>query len=416
MMALTPDPSPVAGAARVQAALEAMARGEILVVIDAPGRENEGDLVIAAEHVTPEAINFMATCGRGLICTPMLPARLAQLGVPPMVGDNTDPHGTAFHISVDYSPTSTTGISASDRANTIRALIDESADPADFSRPGHVFPLAYRAGGVLRRAGHTEASIDLAVLAGLSPAAVICEVAQADGEMARLPQLVELAEAHDLRVVFISDLIAYRRQREKLVQRVSQARVPLRHGGFTAIGYRDLLDGHEHIAFTMGDVARHRGVLVRMHSECLTGDVFGSRRCDCGEQLELALATIAKEGCGVVVYLRGHEGRGIGLLDKLHAYRLQDEGQDTVEANLALGHPADRRDYGIGMQILHDLNVREMRLLTNNPAKRAGLEGYGLKVLERVPLVTPWNPENLRYLQTKAQKLGHALPRPSVAQ
>jgi 3,4-dihydroxy 2-butanone 4-phosphate synthase/GTP cyclohydrolase II len=326
-----------------------------------------------------------------------------------MAVHNTDPKGTAFHVAVDAVDRTTTGISASDRARTIRALADPDSTPDDFTQPGHVFPLACRPGGVLKRAGHTEASVDLAVLAGLGPAAVICEIAGSDGEMARLPALLEFAERHGLLVVAISDLIAYRRGRERLVTRVSQARMPLEQGEFTVIGYRDLIDGREHMAAVLGDVRDEPGVLVRMHSECLTGDVFGSRRCDCGRQLELALELIAAEGRGVVVYLRGHEGRGIGLLQKLHAYRLQDQGLDTVEANVALGLPSDRRDYGIGMQILADLGIREMRLLTNNPAKRAGLEGYGLSVLERVPLVTSPTPENVRYLSAKRAKLGHLL-------
>jgi 3,4-dihydroxy 2-butanone 4-phosphate synthase/GTP cyclohydrolase II len=326
-----------------------------------------------------------------------------------MVAVSTDPKGTAFHVSVDHARLNTTGISASDRAATIRALADGESDRSDFTQPGHVFPLAYREGGVLKRAGHTEASVDLAALAGLSPTAVICEIAETDGEMARMPSLMSFAEEHGLLVVAISDLIAYRRRSERLVIRVSEARIPLEQGEFTAIGYRDLIDGREHVAFVMGDVAGEPGPLVRMHSECLTGDVFGSKRCDCGAQLDLALKMIAAEGRGVVVYLRGHEGRGIGLLDKLHAYQLQDSGLDTVEANLELGHPVDRRDYGAGMQILSNLGVRDMRLLTNNPAKRAGLEGYGLTVSDRIPLVTAPNPENIRYLSAKREKMGHAL-------
>jgi len=375
-------------------------------MVDAPDRENEGDLVCAAEHITPETVNFMATHGRGLICVPMLRERLAELAVPPMVAESTDPKGTAFHAGVDHRERSTTGISATDRANTIRALADPESVAGDFTKPGHVFPLGYADGGVLKRAGHTEGAIDLTRMAGLAPAAVICEIAGDDGEMARLPRLIEFAAEHDLLVVAISDLIAYRRQRERLVHRVSEARLPLDAATFRAIGYRDLVDDREHMALVLGDVEAD-GALVRMHSECLTGDVFGSRRCDCGAQLHLALETIAAEGAGVVVYLRGHEGRGIGLLEKLHAYQLQDGGLDTVEANLELGHPGDRRDYGIGMQILSDLGVRRMRLLTNNPAKRAGLEGYGLEVIERVPLVTTPTDENVHYLEAKQAKLGH---------
>jgi 3,4-dihydroxy 2-butanone 4-phosphate synthase/GTP cyclohydrolase II len=324
------------------------------------------------------------------------------------VAENTDPHGTAFHVGVDAA-TGSTGISAADRAATLASLADPDSASADFIRPGHVFPLAYTEGGVLRRAGHTEASIDLLELAGLRPAAVICEIAASDGSMARLPDLLAFAQEHELLVFAISDLIAHRRRQEKLVIRVSRARLPLSQGEFVGVGYRDLLDGREHIGLIHGEVRTGGPVLVRVHSECLTGDVFASQRCDCGEQLDLALSMIVEEGRGVVVYLRGHEGRGIGLLQKLHAYQLQDAGLDTVEANLQLGQPVDRRDYGVGMQILADLGVQEMRLLTNNPAKRAGLEGYGLSVVERVPLETTPCPENVAYLATKRDKLGHML-------
>jgi 3,4-dihydroxy 2-butanone 4-phosphate synthase / GTP cyclohydrolase II len=395
--------------AEVDEAIATIARGEMVVVVDAPDRENEGDLVVAAEHVTPAIVNFMATYGRGLICIPMMAERLAELHIPPMVNESTDPKGTAFHVSVDHHRRTTTGISATDRANTIAALAGPDSRPEDFTRPGHVFPLAYRDGGVLKRAGHTEASIDLARLAGLRPAAVICEIAGDDGEMARLPRLLDFAEEHGLLVMSISDLIAYRHRAERLVQRFGEADLPLDAGTFKALGFKDLVDGREHIALVMGDIRNADPVLVRMHSECLTGDAFGSRRCDCGPQLQLAMDMIAAEGAGVVVYLRGHEGRGIGLLEKLHAYQLQDSGLDTVEANLELGHPADRRDYGIGMHILTDLGVTRMRLLTNNPAKRAGLEGYGLEVVERIPLATSPTAENVRYLATKQRKLGHLL-------
>jgi 3,4-dihydroxy 2-butanone 4-phosphate synthase/GTP cyclohydrolase II len=395
--------------ATVEDAVAAIGRGEMVVVVDSPDRENEGDLVMAAEKVTPEAINFMATHGRGLICTPMLRDRLCELGIPPMVGDVTDPHRTAFHVSVDLREGVTTGISASERAATIRALARPSSVASDFTQPGHVFPLAYCGGGVLRRAGHTEASIDLAVLAGLAPAAAICEIAQADGEMARLPDLIPFAQRHGLRVVAISDLIEWRRRRERLVARVSEARMPLADAEFRIVGYRDTLDGREHVALVLGDVRDNPGVLVRMHSECLTGDVFGSLRCDCGRQLQLAIEMIAQEGAGAVVYLRGHEGRGIGLLNKIHAYRLQEQGLDTVDANRELGYPDDSRDYGTGMQILRDLGITRLRLLTNNPAKRAGLEGYGLTVLDRVPLVTEPTPESQSYLQAKRDRLGHLL-------
>jgi 3,4-dihydroxy 2-butanone 4-phosphate synthase/GTP cyclohydrolase II len=397
----------------VESAVGALRRGHMVVLIDSPDRENEGDLVMAADAATPEAVNFMATHGRGLVCVPMTRERLCDLGIPPMVARNTDARGTAFHVSVDHVAQTTTGISAADRAATIRALASAEAESADFSQPGHVFPLAAREGGVLRRAGHTEAALDMMALAGRSPAAVICEIIGSDGEMERLPGLLEFAGRHRLEIATIADLIAYRLRSEQLVVRTSSARLPLNDATFEVIGYRDLTDGREHVALTLGDIAGRPGALVRMHSECLTGDVFGSRRCDCGAQLELALQMIADEGRGAVVYLRGHEGRGIGLLNKIHAYRLQDEGLDTVDANLRLGEPVDRRDYGVGMQILRDLGVRRLRLLSNNPAKRAGLEGFGLEVVDRVPLVTEPNEENARYLETKRIRLGHdfeALP------
>lgn len=393
----------------VDQAVAALYEGRIVIVVDGPERENEGDLVLAAEHATAEAVNFMATHGRGLICVPMAAERLRQLAIPPMVAENTDRAGTAFHVGVDHRRLAGTGISASDRAAAIRALADPSSGPDDFTRPGHVFPLAARRGGVLRRAGHTEASIDLCRLAGLRPAAAICEIAAEDGEMARLPRLRELARAHRLPLITITDLIAHLLRRERHIERVSAARLPLDQGEFKVIAYRDAIDGREHLAVVMGNVAGSDDVLVRVHSECLTGDALGSRRCDCGRQLEAALVAIAAEGRGALVYLRGHEGRGIGLADKVHAYALQDRGADTVEANLALGHPADRRDYGLGMQILRDLGIRRLRLLTNNPAKRAGLEGHGLTVVDRVPLVPPPTPESVPYLDAKAAKLGHLL-------
>ncbi|MCW3066598.1 MAG: 3,4-dihydroxy-2-butanone 4-phosphate synthase [Solirubrobacterales bacterium] len=396
------------GLAPIPLAVEAIARGEMVIVVDSADRENEGDLVMAAEKVTAADVHFMARFGRGLICVPMLRSRLKELDLPPMTSSNSDPHGTAFHLSVDHVAAAT-GISASDRAATIVSLAAPGRTATDFTRPGHVFPLACREGGVLARAGHTEASVELAVMAGLSPATVICEIADDDGEMARLPALLEFGRKHGLLVVSIDDLIRERRKHAKLVERISEARLPLEGGTFTAIGYRDLIDGREHIALTYGDTLGRKDPLVRVHSECLTGDVFGSRRCDCGRQLQLALRMIVDEGAGVLVYLRGHEGRGIGLLEKLHAYRLQDRGLDTVEANLRLGHPSDRRDYGIGMQILSDLGVREMRLLTNNPAKRAGLEGYGLHIADRIPLVAPSDAESAAYLATKRDKMGHVL-------
>jgi 3,4-dihydroxy 2-butanone 4-phosphate synthase/GTP cyclohydrolase II len=397
------------GLARIEDVIAEIGRGRMVVLADSADRENEGDLVMAAQHVTPAAVNFMATRGRGLICVPMMRDRLCALGIPPMVAHSSDRHQTAFHVGVDSSM-STTGISASDRAHAVRSLADPDSVPTDFTQPGHVFPLAYTLGGVLRRPGHTEASVDLADLAGCAPAAMICEVSARDGEMARLPALLEFASEHNLLVGAISDLIAYRRSFEELVTRVSEAQLPLDQGQFRVIGYRDVVDGREHMAAVMGDVSGSPGVLVRMHSECLTGDVFGSRRCDCGRQLDLALEMIAAEGAGVVVYLRGHEGRGIGLLEKLRAYQLQDDlGLDTVEANVRLGHPIDSRDYGVGMQILADLGIKELRLLTNNPAKRAGLEGYGLRVSDRVPLIGEFRPESERYLSAKHDRLGHLL-------
>jgi 3,4-dihydroxy 2-butanone 4-phosphate synthase/GTP cyclohydrolase II len=400
----------------VEAAIDAIGRGEMVVVVDDPDRENEGDLVMAAEFATAEAVNFMAVHGRGLICVPMLRDRLKELEIPPMVAHNSDPKQTAFHVGVDARSRTSTGISASDRAETIRALVSPDSTAADFTQPGHVFPLAYAAGGVLERVGHTEASVDLARLAGAAPAAIICEIAGDDGEMLRLPGLRDFARRHGLLVVSVRDLIDHVRAQglpsahhRGLVHRVSEARIPLEQGEFTVVGYRDRVDGREHFAAVMGDVQARPSVLARVHSECLTGDVLGSQRCDCGRQLQLALELIAEEGAGIVVYLRGHEGRGIGLLEKLNAYRLQDSGLDTVEANLALGHPADLRDYAIGADILRDLAPRAIRLLTNNPAKRQGLQGHGITIADTVPLITTANPENVRYLSTKRAKLGHHL-------
>ena len=370
---------------------------------------------MAAEIATPGAIDFMARHGRGLVCMPMLRERLDQLEIPRMVESNSDRNRTAFHVSVDLRIGTTTGISAADRARTIRALADPRTIGADFTRPGHVFPLAYASGGVLERAGHTEASIDLARLAGLQPAAVICEIAGDDGEMMRLPELIEFGAEHGLPIVAISEL-RHHLSDAHMVKREAEARVPTPVGEFRVVGYRDARDGREHVAAVFGDVRARRGVAVRLHSECMTGDVFSSSRCDCGEQLQLALSMVAEAGAGVVVYLRGHEGRGIGLVEKLKAYALQDTGLDTVEANIALGHPVDPRDYTIGAEILADLGVDEMRLLTNNPAKRAALEEHGLAVLECVPLVTEPTAENIRYLSAKRAKLGHMLPFESFAE
>jgi 3,4-dihydroxy 2-butanone 4-phosphate synthase/GTP cyclohydrolase II len=394
--------------ASVDAAVQEIARGNPVVVVDAPDRENEGDIVVAAEKVTPEIVNLMATHARGLICISMLGSRLRALDIPPMVDQPSDPHRTAFHVSVDHAALATTGISATDRAATMRALADPASRAVDFARPGHVFPLAYHEGGVLKRAGHTEASVDLAVMAGLRPAGVICEIAREDGEMARGAELQRVAADHDLVVVAISELIAKRRTEHKLVSRESEAVLPLAQGTFRAIAYRDRIAGAEHLALVMGDLSGDPP-LVRMHSECLTGDVLHSRRCDCGAQLEKSLDLIAEEGRGALVYLRMHEGRGIGLAAKLRAYALQQQGLDTFDANLGIGQPVDRRDYGIGMSILTDLGVRRMRLLTNNPTKRAGLEGFGLKIVERVPLITTPTIENIAYLRAKQRRMGHAL-------
>jgi 3,4-dihydroxy 2-butanone 4-phosphate synthase/GTP cyclohydrolase II len=389
--------------ASVPDAVAAIAAGGMVVVVDDADRENEGDLIMAAEAATPETIAFFVRHTSGVICTPMPGERLDELDLPLMVAANTAPYRTAFTVSVDAGRGTTTGISAADRATTIKALIDPATRPADLVRPGHIFPLRYREGGVLTRAGHTEAAVDLARMAGRYPAAVLCELVDEDGGMARLP---------DLPLISIAGLIRHRRQREKLVKRVAEARIPTRWGDFSAYAYESLLDGEQHLALVKGAVQGEENVLVRVHSECLTGDALGSLRCDCGPQLEDALRLIADEGLGVVVYLRGHEGRGIGLSHKLRAYSLQEQGRDTVDANLELGLPVDGRDYGIGSQILVDLGVTTMRLLTNNPAKYGGLDGFGLQIVERVPLHTTPNPENLRYLRTKRERMGHLLELP----
>jgi 3,4-dihydroxy 2-butanone 4-phosphate synthase/GTP cyclohydrolase II len=394
---------------RIEQAIAAIARGELVVVVDDADRENEGDLIMAAEKCTPEAMGFMIRHTSGVICMPVEGTRLDELHLPLMVADNTESQRTAFTVSVDARHGTTTGISAADRATTVATILDPGTTPDDLARPGHIFPLRYREGGVLKRAGHTEAAVDLARLAGLSPAGVLAEVVNEDGSMARGPQLVQFAQEHGLLVISIAHLIRYRRHREKLVRRVSEARIPTRHGDFTAYVFESLLDGEEHLALVRGDVAGKENVLVRVHSECLTGDVFSSMRCDCGLQLDAAMEKIAAEGAGVIVYLRGHEGRGIGLGHKIRAYTLQDQGRDTVEANVELGFPPDSREYGIGSQMLVDLGVSTMRIMTNNPAKYGGLEGYGLEIVERVPLRVLPNDENIRYLRTKQEKLGHLL-------
>jgi len=403
---------PIEGEIRFDPIEEAIAdigEGRIVIVVDDADRENEGDFVMAAEKATPEAVNFMATHGRGIICLPCEGVRLDELRIPLMVTPRDGSHETAFTISIDARGVTTTGTSAYDRAATVRAVCDPATRPEDLRMPGHVFPLRAQDGGVLKRAGHTEAAVDLARLAHLQPAGVICEIMHPDGTMARLPELQRVAREHGLRLVSIADLIAYRRRSEKLVRKVAEASIPTLYGRFTAQAYESLVDGRVHVALTLGDIGDGEKVLTRVHSECLTGDVFGSLRCDCGEQLDAALSAIGVEGRGVVLYIRGHEGRAIGLTHKLRAYQLQETGQDTVEANVSLGFAADPREYGIGAQILYDLGVRSMRLLTNNPSKRAGLEGYGLSIIERLPLQTTPTAENLRYLQTKREKMGHLL-------
>lgn len=394
---------------KIDEALEDVRAGKIVIVVDDADRENEGDFIMAAEKATPERLNFMVTHGRGIVCLPTTAQRLDELRIPLMVSKNNESHGTAFAVSIDVQGRTTTGTSAFDRAATVRAIADPELRPEDIRMPGHVFPLMAREGGVLKRAGHTEATVDLARMAGLYPAGVLCEVLHPDGSMARMPELTRVARDHDLRIISIADLIEYRRRREHLVSRTAKAQIPTEHGEFTAYTYRSLVDGMVHVALVLGEVGDGERILVRVHSECLTGDVFGSMRCDCGDQLQSAIAHVGKEGRGVILYIRGHEGRAIGLTHKLRAYRLQEQGRDTVEANVELGFAADPREYGIGAQILVDLGVRSMRLLTNNPAKRAGLEGYGLSIVERVPLETRPTAENIGYLRTKREKLGHLL-------
>ena len=395
------------GFSAIEDAIEDIRQGKMVVVVDDEDRENEGDIIIAAEHVTPEAINFMATYAKGLICTPMEGERLDALNIPQMVANNTDHHETAFTVSVDAYDTET-GISAYERCQTVKRLIDPQAKPADFRRPGHVFPLRTVRGGVLRRAGHTEATTDLARLAGLYPAGLCCEIMEDDGHMMRAPRLMEFAARHGFRILTVKALIEYRKRTETFIKQAAEVDFPSKYGHFRIKAYESTLDGKCHLAVIKGDVAGKEDVLVRVHSECLTGDALGSLRCDCGEQLATALRRIEQEGCGVVLYMR-QEGRGIGLANKMRAYALQDQGKDTVEANILLGFAPDLRDYGIGAQILSDLGLTTIRLLTNNPAKRAGLEGHGLHIVARVPLEVHANPFNRRYLTVKKLKMGHLL-------
>ena len=398
--------------ATVDEALQEVRAGQLIIVVDDADRENEGDLIIAAEKVTPDAINFMATHGRGLICMPITGRRLDDLRIPLMVQHNTAAQGTAFTISVEAKHTTTTGISAHDRAATVMALIDPKTGLDDIAMPGHMFPLRAKDGGVLERSGHTEATVDLARLAGLYPAGVLCEIMNEDGTMARFPQLEEFGKKHNIKIISIAQIIAYRRQREQLVHRVTEAQLPTRYGDFKALAYKSDVDADEHVALTLGDLTGPEPVLVRVHSQCLTGDVFGSQRCDCGDQMALALQRIAGEGRGVFLYMR-QEGRGIGLHNKLKAYALQDQGMDTVEANLALGFAPDPRQYGIGAQILVDLGLSKIKLLTNNRQKRVGLESYGLQVVDQVPIIAPVTAHNKRYLETKRDKLGHLFDDPA---
>ena len=397
--------------ATVPEAVEDVKQGKFVIVVDDEDRENEGDLVIAAEKVTPDHISFMTHHGSGLVCLPVVARRLDELAIAPMVQRNTSRLGTAFSVSIDARDMTTTGASAHDRAATIRKVVDPDARPSDVTMPGHTFPLRAAEGGVLTRAGQTEAAVDLATLAGLYPAGVITELMKPDGTMARMPDIEKFAAEHNIKVITVEQLIAYRRRNEKLVARRVEAQIPIGDGGdlWRLYAYEDVLRHENHLAIVLGEIDPSQPTLLRAHSECLTGDIFGSLRCDCGAQLHAAMEMIAAEGKGVILYIRHQEGRGIGLLDKLHAYNLQDKGLDTVEANEALGHPPDKRDYGIGSQILYDLGVRKIRLLTNNPKKIYGLEGFGLEVVERVPINIPSNPHNERYLQTKKDKLGHLL-------
>ena len=407
--AMTDNTTTDTGFSTIDDAITAFALGEFLVVVDDETRENEGDLIIAADAMTSEKMTFMIRQTSGVICAPMSKERADDLDLPLMVADNTESMRTAFTVSVDLIEGTTTGISAHDRSLTVNALADSGRVRGEFARPGHVFPLRASSGGVLKRAGHTEAGVDLCALADRELVGVLCEIVNDDGSMARLPELIEFAEEHGLLLISIADLIRYRRRHEKLVEHFASARIPTKYGDFTAHAYRSTLDGDEHVAYVLGDLNSVEAPLVRVHSECLTGDLLGSVRCDCGSQLDAALGKVGEEGVGVIVYLRGHEGRGIGIGHKLRAYELQDEGLDTVDANLSQGLPVDSREYGVGAQILSDLGLTQMRLMTNNPVKYGGLEGYGLEIVGREPLRTTPNPENLRYLETKRMRMGHLL-------
>ncbi len=391
----------------IEEAIYELMQGKAVIVVDDEDRENEGDFVALSDRITPDTINFMITHGRGLVCTPITEKRAGELELVPMVDHNTDPHGTAFTVSVDHKSAST-GISAKERADTILSLVNNKTRPLDLKRPGHVFPLIAKEGGVLRRAGHTEAAVDLARLSGAEPSGVICEIIKEDGEMARVPELLEIAEKHEIKMITIKDLIKYRHKKDKLIVRETEVKLPTEFGEFTAYGYTSVIDQKESIALVKGNILPDEPVLVRVHSECLTGDVFGSHRCDCGPQLHAALQQIEQEGSGILLYMR-QEGRGIGLINKLKAYELQEQGYDTVEANEKLGFAPDLRDYGIGAQILKDLGVKKMNLLTNNPRKITGLKGYDLEVIDRVPIQLPLNKDNERYMRTKQGKMGHML-------
>ena len=393
---------------KIEDAVNDIKQGKMVIIVDDEDRENEGDLTMAAEKITPEAINFMATYGKGLICVPMLGEDLEHLNLPLMVPQNTAPLSTAFTVSVDYLKGTSTGISASDRSATIKALIDPDTKPEDLGRPGHIFPLKYMDGGVLKRTGQTEASVDICRIAGLKEAAVICEIVGDNGEMARMPDLEIFAKTHDIKIITVADLIKYRRTHEKLIERIAEAKIPTSYGDFRIVSYSSMVDQADHIALIKGEIESSKPLLVRVHSECLTGDVFGSNKCDCGDQVEIAMEQISLEGSGVLLYMR-QEGRGIGIHNKIKAYALQEQGYDTVDANVKLGFPPDPRQYGIGAQILEDLGVRKMRLITNNPTKRVGLEGFNLEITETIPIIAKYRKENIDYMDTKRTRMGHLL-------